>query len=471
MNSIQLAEIKASWRAWLSVSIVFIAINAALCITALTYWTGRTAVNNGVLTAQAASYYTWSQLLVGMFIVLVSMPIIGSMTGLVVDARRGALARLSLAGATPRQVRSTINAQLIVVSLMTAVIGALISLVGTIPWLLFGSAMYKNEDEFVLLDLAISPIPLLIAAGFTALVSIIAGSRQARAASLIPPVEALRLSQAPSRTPRLKWSSWIKIILLALIVVVSWVSVRFQVQNMYKETVSNLFIISWAQIFVWGALLSVIAPVLVAPLTRFWTKLVPGKAPSWILARSTVSARADRLYKSVVPVMFTFTVGVGAMAIGETGVKTISVYLGDPGIAGSMTLKSYAYMFGFPLIIAFSAGIASLIMMGKQRDAELALVGIVGATPKQRRATPALEALIITISAVLLSLLAIIPSLGFMAYAFVSAGLPWTVDIPWLIAAVIFFGGLVLTGLATVLPTIPASRQPEPRVIARLVAE
>lgn len=471
MKQVHLAEIKASWRAWLSVSIVFLAINTVLCITALTVWTGQMAVNNGVLNWVDAGYYTISQMIIGLFILLVAMPIIGSMTGLVVDSRRGALARLALAGATPRQVRSTINSQLVVVSLATAVIGALISIVATIPWITFTSSTYSDEESFVLLDLVISPIPLLMAAGFTTIVSIIAGSRKAKAASLIPPVEALRLSQAPSRKPRVKWSGWIKIFLIALMVVASWVSVPFQVENFYKETVSNLFILSWAQIFIWGGLLSTIAPVLVTPLTRVWTRLIPSKSPAWILARSTVSARADRLYKSVVPVMFTFTIGVGAIAIGDTGMRTLTIYTGDAGIADSMTLQHYAYLFGFPVVIAFCGGVASLIMMGKQRDAELALVAIVGATPKQRLAAPAFEALIITVTSLLLSLFAILPSLGFMAYAFLSAGLPWTLDIPWGIASAVFFGGLILTGMATVLPTIPASRLPEPRVIARLVAD
>lgn len=38
-------------------------------------------------------------------------------------------------------------------------------------------------------------------------------------------------------------------------------------------------------------------------------------------------------------------------------------------------------------------------------------------------------------------------------------------------AEVVVAGSLVITGLATVVPTLPAQRSPEPRVIARLVAE
>lgn len=49
--------------------------------------------------------------------------------------------------------------------------------------------------------------------------------------------------------------------------------------------------------------------------------------------------------------------------------------------------------------IAFSAGVGSLLMMSRQRDAELVLTGIVGGTPVQRVAIPLAEAFMITVTA------------------------------------------------------------------------
>lgn len=470
MRRVHLAEIRSSWRAWLSVSLVFVTINASLTMTAITYWTGHVAVRDGRLEWLESAYYTVSQALITLFILLVAFPVISSATGLVVDSRRGALARLSLAGATPHQVRSTITSQLIAVSLASASVGAVIAVAFTRSWITFTAIENADETGFVLLEPVVSMIPILFATALCVLASIVAGFRQANAASRIPPVEALRLSQAPAQRPRLTWGGWLKAMLLLLVVAASWVSVNFQVQNVYKETVSNLFLISYAQIFLWAALLSVIAPVLVRPITRTWTRLVPISSPAWILARSTVSARADRLYKSVVPVMFTFTIGVGALVLGNSGMRTISIYMDMPDLKPP-TLTSYAYLFGLPLIIAFAAGAASLIMMSKQRDAELALVAIVGATPAQRVTAPVLKALIITVTALLLSVIAVVPSIGFQAYAFIAAGLPWTAEFPWGVLTAIFTGGLILTAMATVLPTLPSLRLPEPRVIARLIAE
>lgn len=470
MSRVHFAEIRAAWRAWLSVSLVFVTVNASLTMTAMTYWTGYVATHEGKLEWLDSAYYTVSQTLIALFILLVALPVISSATGLVVDSRRGALARLALAGATPRQVRFTITSQLIAVSLASAAVGAVIAVVFTRSWITLTVIKNADEQDFVLLEPVISMIPIVCATALCVLTSIVAGFRQAHAASRIPPVEALRLSQAPVQHSWLKWSGWLKAMVLLLAVAASWVSVNFQVQNVYKETVSNLFILSYAQIFVWAGLLAVAAPVLVRPVTRAWTQLVPSQNPTWILARATVAARADRLYKSVVPVMFTFTIGVGALILGNSGMRTIANFMNIPDLEPP-TLASYAYIFGLPLIIAFTAGVASLIMMSKQRDAELALLAIVGATPTQRIAAPIFEALIITVTAFLLSVIAVVPGVSFQAYAFIAAGLPWTAEIPWGVCAAIFAGGLVLTAMATVLPTLPSLRLPEPRVIARLVAE
>ena len=63
------------------------------------------------------------------------------------------------------------------------------------------------------------------------------------------------------------------------------------------------------------------------------------------------------------------------------------------------------------------------------------------------------------------------PSLIFQAYSLSAAGLTYTLTMsaPLVLAALL--GGVVITGLATVAPTLSAQRLPEPRVIARLVAE
>ncbi|MDF1487175.1 FtsX-like permease family protein [Tessaracoccus caeni] len=470
MLRLQRAELRDSWTAWLGVSLAFIVINASLTITMITYWTGHVAIRDGRLEYLQSAYYTITQMLVGLCILFVAIPVIHSATGLVVESRRGSLARLALAGATPGQVSATITVQLAVVSLACGLIGAVIGVLSIDGWFAFTTYGNRDETMFEVVDPVVEAGPILATCLACMLVAVVAGARQARAASLIPPVEALRLAQAAPRKVRLGAGGWVKLILLGLLIAASFVSVPIQLEHRYKETISNLMILGFLQIFFWSALLAVVAPVLVRPVTRWWTRLIPSMSPAWQLARSTVSARADRLYKSVVPVMFTFAIGVGSMVLGDSGIGAMVAYLGDATIKVP-TWDSHLYLFGLPLLIAFMSGVGVLIMMSKQRDAELALVAIVGATPAQRVAVPAFEALIITTTGLLLSLIAVMPSLIFQAYSLRAAELGWSLVLSWPLILGVFAGGFLLTLLSTVLPTLPALRKSEPRVIARLVAE
>ncbi len=128
------AELRDSWPAWLGVSITFVVINACLGIVALTYWTGHINIEAGVLAFLDSAYYTIGQVILAVFIVFVSVPVIGSATGLVVDSRRGSLARLALAGATPSQVRFAMAGQLAVVSLLCSLIGSVLAVLAIPGW-------------------------------------------------------------------------------------------------------------------------------------------------------------------------------------------------------------------------------------------------------------------------------------------------------------------------------------------------
>lgn len=110
-------------------------------------------------------------------------------------------------------------------------------------------------------------------------------------------------------------------------------------------------------------------------------------------------------------------------------------------------------------------------MMSRQRDAELALSGIVGTTPGQRLAMPVLEGVVIAVTGALLSVVMVAVSVGIMAVGVPAVHLVFAFSPPWSVFAVGFLVCLAITVLATLLPTVASLRQPEPRVIARLVAE
>lgn len=470
MLRLHLTELRDSWSAWLGVVLTFVVVNAALVVPALTLASGLHAVDVGSIAQDDSAAYTIFQGIMLLMTACVGGPVIGSATGLVVASRRGSLARLALAGATPWQIRGTVTSQLVAVSLASAVVGDLLGALLIHPGLELMAYNQRNEPGFVGLDVVWSPSAVIGANLLCVLLAVVGGARQARRASRTPAVEALREAAEP-RPPRfLVLKSLLKALLPELAVASSWAAIAPLVENRNKETVSNLLVLDLLQIFLCGALVAALATVLVPLLTRAWTALVPSRDPAWVLARSTVTARADRAQRSLVPVMF----GIG-IAVAELGAgASISATLEASGLGADLTtgdLGTFIMMAGPPLAIAFAGSIGALIMMGRQRDAELALLGVSGATPGQRAAVPVLEAVIITVSAALLSHGMILPTYAYQAVSLRAAGLTWRAEVPWGAAAATLLVCGAITVASTVLPTLPARRLPEHRVIARLVAE
>lgn len=469
MLKVHLAELRDSWSAWAGVSLTFIAVNWAVVLQVIIGYSGIVMGAAGKLNTMATSSYVTNLLLVGMLCVLTAVPVISASTSLVVNSRRGSLARLALVGAAPAQVRGTVVGQLAIVSLVCGLVGDALAIGAATPWMRLTDYQARDEDFWVSIDPVISWWPILAANLAIAVVCVVAGAKQATRASTIPPIEALRQSQAPVPDVRLRGGSRVVIGLLVVAMIGSVAAARYIATLGTVSVIGHLVILGFFQLFFWAGLLSVIAPVLVAPVTRLWTR-VPVPSATWHLARATVSARADRLYKSVIPVMFAFAIGVGVLVYVDSALASLKVSeafmeLTMPG------LDSIVLLFGPSFVIAFSAGVGSLLMMSRQRDAELALTGIVGGTPAQRVAIPLAEAFMITVSAFLLSLIVIVPTLLFEWFVFSIVGASFVLDVSPVVPVGFFVGGFALTALSTVLPTLPAQRHPEPRVISRLVAE
>ncbi|WP_232548422.1 FtsX-like permease family protein [Propioniciclava soli] len=466
MHRVHLGELRNSWSAWAGVSVTFVTVNAALALIVLMASTGFVSGDAGV------AIYAGTQLVTtGFLILLVSLPVLASATSLVVNARRGALARLALVGATPSQVRSTLVSQLVAVSLASALVGDLLAFALARPWMALDAWAARNEGLALPTEPGPHWGPVLAVNVLCAGVAVLAGARQASCASSIPPIEALRQAMAPMRDARLTAGGWVALVVIGLGVTGAIGAVVVISAQGSVSVVGHLIMAATTLVFVLTAGLAVAAPVVVAPLTRAWTALVPSRAPARVLARSTVSARADRLYKSVIPVMFALAIGIGVTAVLDSSLASMVASGGGFAELSTPAIADLAALFGLPLAIAFSSGIGSLVMMGRQRDAELALLGIVGGTPAQRSWIPVWEAVIITVNAALLSLIVTVPSLIYTWFAITAAGATFVLVVqPWLVALLVG-GGIVGTALTTVLPTLPAQRLPEPRVVARLVGE
>lgn len=469
MLRLHVAELRDSWPAWLGVCLGFIVINFTLSLSALALLSGLTAVRLGKLALDESAAFVWAPGMNLVFCAVIGASVIGSSTSLVVDSRRGSLARLSLTGATPRQVVGIVFSQLIVVSLACSVLGgtlALVALKPTLSWVAYGR---RNDEGLPAPETVHALWPVLLAALFAVVITLMGGFRQARLASRIPPVEALRLaSDRPE--DRISVLRWIRIGVWLLIVVAAFAAILAITAEPTKETISNLLQGSIALLIVGAALLADLAPLLVGPLARSWTRLVPSFDPSWGLTRATTIAKASRLTKSIVPVMIAIGLSFGMVAQADVLVSSLAASGFDVQLTG-VGAGTLVIFLGLPLLIALSGGVGSLIMMSKQREAELALSGIIGTTPAQRLAMPIMEGVIIAVTGALLGLVMVVVAIGYLAVGFAFTDFTFAFSPSFVVLAIAFGITLLITVAATLLPTLASWRKPEPRVIARLTAE
>uniref|UniRef100_A0AAU2V946 ABC transporter permease n=1 Tax=Streptomyces sp. NBC_00003 TaxID=2903608 RepID=A0AAU2V946_9ACTN len=119
-----------------------------------------------------------------------------------VGQRRREYALLRAIGATPRQIRRTIATEALLVAPLAGVLGCLPGVALATWW--FGQLRDKGAIPGTV-DLAVTPLPLLIAVATTVLTALCAGAAAARRPSKIKPGQAL----AESATERLR-PGWIR---------------------------------------------------------------------------------------------------------------------------------------------------------------------------------------------------------------------------------------------------------------------
>jgi len=127
MRTILLAELRGSLRTWLGVSLAFVATNFALLFPGLVWVSVATAGGDSAMSLSVLAVTNM------VFSALVSLSVLGTTTNLALSARRGALARLALGGATPQQIVRTVVVQLVAMSLLSSVVGAVLAMLALRP--------------------------------------------------------------------------------------------------------------------------------------------------------------------------------------------------------------------------------------------------------------------------------------------------------------------------------------------------
>ena len=464
MKTILLAELRGSLRTWLGVSLAFVATNFALLFPGLVWVSVATAGGDSAMSLSVLAVTNM------VFSALVSLSVLGTTTNLALSARRGALARLALGGATPQQIVRTVVVQLVAMSLLSSVVGTVLAMLALRPALDFlveWRRIEAHEDLAVIEPVYSLPMALVIVSA-TVVVAVLGGLRQARRASKVPPVEAVRQHASGGEVAKMSRSRIVIAVLTGIAVVGAYISVFSTTSQPSTDTIFNLVQTSTLVLVLLAVLFSLLAPVVIRPLIFAWVRLLPLPAPSWQLARRTAHARAPRLLRSIIPVMMTVGLFLGMTCT----VGSLQSSFDASGFTRDLVGTAMIVLLGLPLLVSLSGGVGSLIMMSKQRDAELALLGVVGATPRQRVLVPLLEAVIISVTATILGIVMSAGAVGVLALGFpLTRRLVFAFNPPYgtFVGAVLVT--FAITIAATVLPTLRARRMSEPAVIARLIAD
>lgn len=470
MGRLYLAELRDSWPAWLGVCLAFVITNLSYANSALVLASGWDAVGSGRLALMNSTEYTIVPVTNLVFSGLVGLVVIGTSAGMVVDARRGALARLALAGGTPRQVVGSVMLQLLAVCLASALIADVVAVATLGPWLEFLATGLDTGEEVVRVAPTAGVWVVLLANVGVVAVALLGGYRQARRAAAIPPVEALRQAAAPM-PPRMGVGGWIGAAACVLVLGASFAMIVPLTAARDKETASSLLQAAVGALILSMMIVALLAPLLIGPLARAWTALIPSRAAVWQLARTNISVRGPRFARSVTPIIFTIGLMLGFLSIAPTIAATAEASGLGPMPLDKAGMGAFLSLLGPALAVALAGGVGNLFMMSKQRDAELALLGISGATPGQRTWLPALEALVLVVTAAIPALASVGVMFAYLLASFTMLGMITVFGIP-AVAWLVSLGATALIMVAaTVLPTLAASRLPEPRVIARLAAE
>ena len=117
MRRVYLAELRDSWSAWLGVSLAFVATNLSFVVSALVLSSGWAAIGAGKLVLEDSAEFTLTPITNFVFSGIVGLTVVATSATMVVDTRRGSLARLAVAGADPGQIVRSVMTQLVAVSL------------------------------------------------------------------------------------------------------------------------------------------------------------------------------------------------------------------------------------------------------------------------------------------------------------------------------------------------------------------
>lgn len=446
MLRLVLSDLLAHLRIW--VGMVVVSAAAAL-VTSVAAGDVETAVGLGGNVALALYAISGSVIL---FTTVAAVIVLSSVANLTVVLQQRDYALWQLVGVRPWSVRTIVLTQLVLVSLVGALIGVGLSVPILQP---FFDYVYADLPGFGSVPVQFGPASVLSVVGFVAAIVLLSGARSARRASRVTGMAVLQDPDPPqSRMGPLRWIGVVAVlsILLALLL------------SIPSTPVDRLEVPLWIIGPLVATLLVCLGPLAFPAVLHGWTSLVPPRwSASLFLARAAALHSIGRSAAAVNPLMVAVALAGGLYSANGTVRAAEGV-----GAPPAISIGTVVLLLGGPLLLSALGSAVTICMSARVRDREAALVRATGGTPEVVVSTAAWEAVIYVVTAVLLGAVGVLATALVGAWAVASAA-PGTFPGLGLTAmGVVAATELLLVLVATVVPAVLGLRK---EVAATLAAE
>ncbi|MFZ4893124.1 FtsX-like permease family protein [Plantibacter sp. Mn2098] len=440
MIALAFSELRLQWRLWMGMLVMSAASAAVLSV-------GMSIIDTGLYYGgEYRTNLAGGASVVFLFSGAAAIAVLASVADLTVVQSHHSYALWKLAGVRRRAVRVVVLVQTGVVGIVGAVIGlaAVRPVIDPVFHYAFGSApvIERITAQFGALTIIGTPLATLA-------VLLVGSWRSAGRAARTPPLVLLRDPEPKRRL------GWLRVGIAVLVSCGAAVQIWFLQAATLKELAATAPMVAPLLMFA----LTLWAPVVYPLVLRCWTAIVPaGWSSSWYLARHQTRARVTMSTAAITPLLVAVALTGGLYSI-------VAVMRGSvPGWSDAVIrVNEAALILGGPILLGAIGSTIVVVMTGRSRSRELALLRVGGAGTGILVAAAVWEAVIQVVSAVLLGGAVVIVSVVVVVDALrrhVPDAMPaFDVRLVGWIAVL----GAVLVIAATVLPALRALRTPPMR--------
>ncbi|WP_338138082.1 FtsX-like permease family protein [Streptomyces anulatus] len=345
------------------------------------------------------------------FTVLAAVGVVASTVGLTLTTQRREHALWVILGIPRRRVRSVLRAELVVLGTVAGALAVplapFVANIALAQWTATGLDLHGATA-----GLRLWHIGAILPAGV--LPCLLGGWGVTRRAARTPEMRAFRDHADPPARPGVARC----VLALGLLsgVLGMWIpGLGLELEGGVEQRTAfafagNLFLV---------CLLLLMGPWVLTPLMRLWTALVPSRGVAWHLAVQSCRTRAARSVTTVLP----FALSLSFIALFMT--------MGSVMPGSTAGLGDVMTVLGWVFVVSWSGGLAVIVLVGRERTRDSAVVAVAGARPGVTTRSTVYEGVIyagtaIVFSAVFLAVASTTVAVGAkVGVGQVLDGLPW----------------------------------------------